>query len=314
MALARVDETLTAVSTTLVDPDNNTEPMFLVQIVSESRKETWVRVRGQSLAMQVDDNRPTAADPTSYLFQIPCQVVAQPASCFHYIAHMISCSDFSASLSNDLASKIAAFSDNLVRAGCFGFFVLAHVEVVEGTFHVVEPIFDTDRHVTVSTGASERVLKKLEKETFYTKQGRATVILLPVVLVCQATEQEKSFKRNSWRGHISELCDEILERILRKLPITTLIECRYACKSWRDIISDSHFVSVFVQCYKKPMRHCDVLSVYYRRIKVSDWVYHMGLLYSPVYVAAFFIACRGLATTVPYVTYCCHFPYVLLYI
>ncbi|XP_073259944.1 uncharacterized protein [Populus alba] len=171
MALARVDETLTAVSTTLVDPDNNTEPMFLVQIVSESRKETWVRVRGQSLAMQVDDNRPTAADPTSYLFQIPCQVVAQPASCFHYIAHMISCSDFSASLSNDLASKIAAFSDNLVRAGCFGFFVLAHVEVVEGTFHVVEPIFDTDRHVTVSTGASERVLKKLEKETFYTKQG-----------------------------------------------------------------------------------------------------------------------------------------------
>ncbi|KAL3574270.1 hypothetical protein D5086_024883 [Populus alba] len=120
--------------------------MFLVQIVSESRKETWVRVRGQSLAMQVDDNRPTAAYPTSYLFQIPCQVVAQPASCFHYIAHMISCSDFSASLSNDLASKIAAFSDNLVRAGCFGFFVLAHVEVVEGTFHVVEPIFDTDRH------------------------------------------------------------------------------------------------------------------------------------------------------------------------
>ncbi|KAL3574278.1 hypothetical protein D5086_024891 [Populus alba] len=219
MALARVDETLTAVSTTLVDPDNNTEPMFLVQIVSESRKETWVRVRGQSLAMQVDDNRPTAADPTSYLFQIPCQVVAQPASCFHYIAHMISCSDFSASLSNDLASKIAAFSDNLVRAGCFGFFVLAHVEVVEGTFHVVEPIFDTDRH----------------------------------------------------------------------------------------------FQFLF-SAIKKPMRHCDVLSVYYRRIKVSDWVYHMGLLYSPVYVAAFFIACRGLATTVPYVTYCCHFPYVLLYI
>ncbi|KAL3574438.1 hypothetical protein D5086_025051 [Populus alba] len=233
MALARVDETLTAVSTTLVDPDNNTEPMFLVQIVSESRKETWVRVRGQSLAMQVDDNRPTAADPTSYLFQIPCQVVAQPASCFHYIAHMISCSDFSASLSNDLASKIAAFSDNLVRAGCFGFFVLAHVEVVEGTFHVVEPIFDTDRHL----------------------------------IICNI----------SW---------SILE----------------------------FAVSVFVQCYKKPMRHCDVLSVYYRRIKVSDWVYHMGLLYSPVYVAAFFIACRGLATTVPYVTYCCHFPYVLLYI
>ena len=54
----------------------------------------------------------------------------------------------------------------------------------------------------------------------------------------QATEQEKSFKRNSWRRHISELSDEILERILRKLPITTLIECRYACKSWRDI---SHF-------------------------------------------------------------------------
>lgn len=173
MALARVDETLIAVSTTLVNPDNNTEPMFLVQILSESRKETRVRVRGQSLAMRVDDNRPTAADPISYFFQIPCQVVAQPASCFHYVAHMISCSDFSASLSNDLASKIAAFSDNLVRAGCFGFFVLAHVKVLEETVHVVEPIFDTDRHVTVSTGASKRVLKNLEKERFYTRQGQS---------------------------------------------------------------------------------------------------------------------------------------------
>ncbi|KAF9670667.1 hypothetical protein SADUNF_Sadunf13G0092600 [Salix dunnii] len=153
--------------------DNNTEPMFLVQFLLERKKETWVRVRGRSVALRMDDNRQSPADPTSCIFQIPHQVVDHPDSCCLYIAHMISSFNFGASLSNDLASSIADFSDNLVRTGCFGFFVLAHVKIVEETVHVVEPLSDPDQHVAVSTGASKRVLKKLKKETFCMNQGQS---------------------------------------------------------------------------------------------------------------------------------------------
>lgn len=173
MAVSRVDETLTAVTTSLADPDNSTEPMFLVQFLLEKKKETWVRVRGRSVAMRMDDNRQTPADPTSSIFQIPRQVVEHPDSCCLFIAHMISSFNLCASLSNDLASNIADFSDNLVRTGCFGFFVLAHVKIVEETVHVVEPLFDPDQNVAVSTGASKKVLKRLKKETFCMNQEQS---------------------------------------------------------------------------------------------------------------------------------------------
>jgi hypothetical protein len=59
-----------------------------------------------------------------------------------------------------------------------------------------------------------------------------------------AKQRNKKSLSNETHGIVTyqnSISDEILERILRKLPITTLIECRYACKSWRDIISGSHF-------------------------------------------------------------------------
>ncbi|KAJ6360728.1 hypothetical protein OIU77_004694 [Salix suchowensis] len=148
MAVSRVDETLTAVTTSLVDPDNSTEPMFLVQFLLENKKETWVRVRGRSVAMRMDDNRQTPADPISTSISALLYPTSWP-------------------------QILLIFSDNLVRTGCFGFFVLAHVKMVEETVHVVEPLFDPDQNVAVSTGASKKVLKRLKKETFCMNQEQS---------------------------------------------------------------------------------------------------------------------------------------------
>ncbi|KAJ6383636.1 hypothetical protein OIU78_027011 [Salix suchowensis] len=124
MAVSRVDETLTAVTTSLADPDNSTEPMFLVQFLLEKQERNMASISALLY-------------PTSW------------------------------------PQILLIFSDNLVRTGCFGFFVLAHVKMVEETVHVVEPLFDPDQNVAVSTGASKKVLKRLKKETFCMNQEQS---------------------------------------------------------------------------------------------------------------------------------------------
>ncbi|CAK7323602.1 unnamed protein product [Dovyalis caffra] len=134
MELTRVDETLTALSTLMVDPSSH---------------------RG-------------------CLFQIPIEVVGLPALFIPYLAHKISAFNLAASLCDNLASKIASFAYGLIRRcrgfHVSAHVDLVDVDVHEVAPEEIRAIFDSEG-ATVPRGASEKVLKKLKKERFYLKQG-----------------------------------------------------------------------------------------------------------------------------------------------
>ncbi|CAK7323603.1 unnamed protein product [Dovyalis caffra] len=152
MASTRVDFTLTAKTTYFVDPKNSFEPMFVVKLLFQRKCQTSVRITGGPQDLPVDES-PIAQN--SILFEIPFQVVAQPESSLAYISHIIHGLNIrSASLSNNLASRIASFADNLLSKGCFGFYVLACLGVVheEIVNEVVSDSEEDDSIADESTG------------------------------------------------------------------------------------------------------------------------------------------------------------------
>ncbi|CAK7349841.1 unnamed protein product [Dovyalis caffra] len=174
MELPSDDEILTTLSTHVAYPNSDLDPMYVVNVTLQRQCEVWVRATGGEGEEILFDSYPTAPE-SSCLFRIPIEVVAVPASCIHYLAHMISGFNLDASLCNYLASKIASQAYGLI--GRFrGFYVTANVRLVHKEVHEVTPeeirtMFDREG-VAVPRGASETALKKLEKERFYLKQNQ----------------------------------------------------------------------------------------------------------------------------------------------
>ncbi|CAK7323591.1 unnamed protein product [Dovyalis caffra] len=173
MELTRVDETLTAFSTLMVDPSSHRDPMYVVNIKLQRKCEIRLRVAGGGGEEILLDSYPITPE-SGCLFQIPIEVVGLPALFIPYVAHKISGFNLAASFCDNLASKIASFAYGLIGR-CRGFHVSAHVDLVDVDVHEVAPeeiraIFDSEG-ATVPRGASETVLKKLKKERFYLKQG-----------------------------------------------------------------------------------------------------------------------------------------------
>ncbi|KAB5529970.1 hypothetical protein DKX38_020051 [Salix brachista] len=154
MSSTRIDSTITAESTTLANPNNDDEPMFVVRVLLQRKCETMVSVAGGPQDLPVDEWQ---IAQHSAVVEIPSQLVTQPESCLVYLAYMISSFVFPCdSLSNYVASRIASFAGNLSRRGCFGFFLLAQVRVVEEIVDEVDinDDDDDDDHVDESNGAA----------------------------------------------------------------------------------------------------------------------------------------------------------------
>uniref|UniRef100_A0A803M8Q9 F-box domain-containing protein n=1 Tax=Chenopodium quinoa TaxID=63459 RepID=A0A803M8Q9_CHEQI len=56
---------------------------------------------------------------------------------------------------------------------------------------------------------------------------------------------ESSSSSNSGVAKVSDLPGSILINIFGRLPLKTVINCKFVCKSWRSLISDSYFYQVY---------------------------------------------------------------------
>ncbi|KAJ6762057.1 hypothetical protein OIU74_024687 [Salix koriyanagi] len=156
------------------------KPLFQVSIFLQRKYSlTWKDSRSGELLLE--EEYPSRPD-SHKSFLVPPQLVSSPDSCISYlrgiVSDMLNLDDVS--LCHDVASNIGSFvSDSAEdRAGLRGFYVSAHVVIVEDFVEevdldgIVMPIFDPDEEsrVVVPRGASMSTMNKMKKESFCMKE------------------------------------------------------------------------------------------------------------------------------------------------
>ncbi|KAK9074102.1 hypothetical protein SSX86_006699 [Deinandra increscens subsp. villosa] len=89
---------------------------------------------------------------------------------------------------------------------------------------------------------------------------------------------------------MEELPSHIMVDILSRLPVKTIVHCNCVCKSWRDLVSDSHFADIHLLRspaglmihHMKDMRHGLDIPGVLRWVEIKDELDHQRLHHDPV--------------------------------